>query len=511
MPIIVLSLLVALSITGRVVDESMRPVSGLFVTTFSDGIRTSVRTDSDGWFNLDDVPDAMDSLVVHGRGWERTSLAAPTHREPYEIRVRAAEPKPSDFPGSTFLDLLPAGEERRRFILDCTGCHGFDWPVISSGDRVKTSAEWQTRIDQMLGFAGSRAGFPIMSSHRYQAATASFLSTHVRMDALDVQLAARKLDSEPTGHVVTEYTVPAPSDLPHDLIVDESGQVVITGMMTGQMYVLDPATGVFSRHAIPVNQSNPRAHLIDKEGNWWILMGAARGIARRDATSGVWEHWPIGMYGHSLARGHDGRIWYNGHFTARPEQIGVLDPATGIARSIDVPVPGNPDGSSTIPYGLRMDADDSLWMTQLAGNRLVRYETRQNRTKAWDMPVSHSGPRRPDIDSRGRIWIPEYANSRITVFDPADESFRSYDLPVSNSLPYIARVHPATGHIWIATGGADAVFVLDPDAGAFETVQLPSVGALVRHMDIDRSTGDVWIAYGNSPARFAAVARIQAG
>lgn len=459
---------------------------------------------------MDNVPDAIDSLAIHGRGWERVSEKAPTAREPFDIRVRPAELKPSDFPGATFLDLLPAGEERRRFILDCTGCHGFDWPVISNGERVKSKAEWQTRIDQMLGFAGSNAGFPIMSSHRYSAPTATFLSAHVRMDALNTQQAARKLDSAPTAHEITEYPVPVPADLPHDLIVDASGSVVITGMMTGQMYVLDPVAGRYSRHAIPVGQSNPRANLIDEDGNWWILMGAARGIARRDATSGAWEHWPIGMYGHSMARGNDGRIWYNGHFTANPEQIGVLDPVSGVARSIDLPVPGNPDGSSSIPYGLRMDGDGSLWMTQLAGNRLARYDTRQDRTTFWDMPVTHSGPRRPDIDPLGRIWIPEYANSRITVFDPADESFRSYELPVSNSLPYIARVHPTTGHIWIATGGADAVFVLDPDAGTFETVQLPSRGVLVRHMDIDRSAGDVWIAYGNSPARFAAVARIRA-
>jgi streptogramin lyase len=59
--------------------------------------------------------------------------------------------------------------------------------------------------------------------------------------------------------VITEYPFPATSDLPHDLMPDASGTIVITGMMTHQMYALDPATGVYTTTPIPVPFANPRA------------------------------------------------------------------------------------------------------------------------------------------------------------------------------------------------------------------------------------------------------------
>lgn len=61
---------------------------------------------------------------------------------------------------SQLLQLLPDGEEKRRFILDCTGCHTFDARMAAPGGRARTRAQWDTATHRMLGYAGATSTFP---------------------------------------------------------------------------------------------------------------------------------------------------------------------------------------------------------------------------------------------------------------------------------------------------------------------------------------------------------------
>jgi virginiamycin B lyase len=280
-------------------------------------------------------------------------------------------------------------------------------------------------------------------------------------------------------------------------------------MMTHRMYVLDPTTGVFATDSIPVPAANPRAVEVQADGTWWVLLGFPRKLARRDPR-GAWTLWDIGMYPHSLGLGADGLIWFNGHFTKDPELLAALDPRTGAVTRHEVPTPPTADGGSTIPYELRVAPDGAVWVTQLAGGRLVRFDPRSGTFRLRALPTPFSGPRRMDLDARGMAWIPEYANNRLARYDPATDELREWAVPVPDALPYVVRVDPERNVIWIGTGAADALFRFDPATERFTTFPLPTPGALVRHMDVDRSTGDVWLAYGASPSRGPArVARVR--
>jgi streptogramin lyase len=216
------------------------------------------------------------------------------------------------------------------------------------------------------------------------------------------------------------------------------------------------------------------------------------------------------MYGHSLGLGPDGRIWTNGHFTKEPELLAGLDPATGAVTRHEVPTPPLPDGGSTIPYELRMGPDGSVWISQLAGGRLVRFEPESGRFQLFGLPAPFSGPRRMDVDRAGRVWIPEYARNRLARFDPATERFTEWELPVADALPYVVRLDEDRGAVWIGTGAADALLRFDLATGQFTVFPLPTPGALVRHLDVDRRTGAVWLAYGASPSRSPSrVARVE--
>ena len=148
---------------------------------------------------------------------------------------------PAALPSSAFLAALPDGEEKRRFILDCTGCHLLNATIAMPGDTARTAASRADATTRMLDFAGPSSSFPVIGIGRDPAATGAFLAP-----AFDPRRGAVLHPAAPPeiGNTVliTEYPVPQPQDLPHDLAITADGKVLITGMFTHRMHVLDPAT-----------------------------------------------------------------------------------------------------------------------------------------------------------------------------------------------------------------------------------------------------------------------------
>jgi virginiamycin B lyase len=412
---------------------------------------------------------------------------------------------------ASLLSQLPDGEAKRRFMLDCTGCHQLHAGIVAPNGVPRTEASWAESITKMLGFAGARTGFPVIADDREAATTAAWLARHFDAPALERARAVRAL--APSGAQVTEYLMPEPGDLPHDVAVDREGGVIITGMFTGVMYRLDPRTGVMDTVAIPVPRANPRAVEIAPDGSWWVLLGGPRMIGRYEPGEQRWTTVPIGEYPHSIGIDSAGtRVWFNGHFTRSPELLGSVDVATRVVDTVHAPphpelaeIPGGP-----IPYELRVAPNGTIWFSELQGNRIIAYEPAARRFTVHTMPTPWSGPRRFDIDSSGVLWIPAYAANLLVRFDPRTGAFREIALPVRDAAPYVARVDHADGSIWIGTGAADALFRYEPAADRFTTVPLPSQGALVRHLAIDPRTRDVWAAYGASPGIPARIARVRA-
>jgi virginiamycin B lyase len=414
-------------------------------------------------------------------------------------------------PGSAYLALLPDGEMKRRFILDCTGCHVWtrDWVQLPDGG-YPDSGSWSASVQKMLAMFGQGTGFPIISSWPDPIELGPWLRRHLSGDPEPQEIPPDLLPERDPD--LTEYPIPVPADLPHDLMVDDEGQVLITGMFTHQVYRLDPETGSFETTSIPVPNANPRALDLDAEGRWLLLLGAPGSVARHDPGTGGWDTWELGAYPHSIHLGGDGRIWWNGHFTVDPEIIGSLDPETGQVTRYEVPAQPTADsrlGQSTIPYGLRVAPDGVVWATQLRGGHLIRLDPATGEIRQWKMPTTHAGPRRLDVGPDGMIWIPEYSAGKLARFDPETETFREWDLPAPDALPYVVRVDQSTGLVWIGTGHGDLMASFDPAAERFTIYPLPTRGALIRHIDVDEERGEIWAAYGASPGIPSKVVRLR--
>jgi virginiamycin B lyase len=407
-------------------------------------------------------------------------------------------------PSAAWLARLPDGEAKRKFILDCTGCHQFDEKIALVDGRARTEAEWAAAVTRMLGYAGARTAFPVIAADREAKSTAAWLARHLSKSPAEVVFpAAAKAE-------ITEFMLPEPGDLPHDLAIERSGSVLVTGMFTHVLYRLDPALGRFSSIPIPVEKANPRAIEIDSLGRVWVVLGAPNKLAVMERDT-AWRSFDVGMYPHSLAIGPAGRVWFNGHFTHSPELIGSVEGASGTVATHEVPAhptlgkgPGGP-----IPYELRVGPDGRVWGSELAGNRIFALTPTSGRFEVFSLPTPHSGPRRFDVDSKGIVWIPAYGANLLVRFDPGSGAFSEIPLPVRDAVPYIVRVDRRSGALWIGTGAADALLRYDPATGRFETYPLPSKGALIRHLAIDARNGTVWAAYGASPGIPARIARVQ--
>nr|MBA3445073.1 hypothetical protein [Gemmatimonadales bacterium] len=128
-------------------------------------------------------------------------------------------------PSSAWLALLPDGETKRKFILDCTGCHQFDERVARVNGRPRFEGEWREAVTRMLGYAGARTSFFVISADREARKTAAWLVQH--LDSNNIQ-AASPPDGPPAE--ITEFLLPDAKDLPHDIAVEQSGTVLVTGM-----------------------------------------------------------------------------------------------------------------------------------------------------------------------------------------------------------------------------------------------------------------------------------------
>jgi virginiamycin B lyase len=512
------------AVTGtlRAPDGAAVPDAWLIALDRTRPVRVAVRTRDDGSFTL-----PLDAKVSYrlesGRGWDRVVVADSIAGTAPPGDLVLPAPAGAELRSSSFwLGKLPEGDEKRRFILDCTGCHQFNETRVFYEGKPRSEARWAEDVTRMLTYAGSTTGFPVISDYRKPGPTAAWLWAHLGTatapPATPISTSGWA-HSPATGEenaadaIITEYDLPIAGDLPHDLAVDPSGDVIVTGMMTHTLYRLDPVTGAMAAIPIPVPKANPRAIEIDRKGNWWVLLGGPRQIGRYEPSGGTWSFHPIGMYPHSIAVSADGAAaWFNGHFTRDPEQIGRLDVASGKVQTFDAPphptlaaLPGGP-----IPYEQRIGPDGTVWMSELQGNRIVSFDPASQRFRTWTLPTPLSGPRRFDVDSNGVLWIPAYSANRLVRLEPRTETFTEFPLPAPDALPYIVRVHPETGQVWIGTAAADQVFRFDPGTGTFAAYPLPTRGATVRHMAIDSRTGHIWLAYGASPALHPArIARLE--
>jgi len=500
-------------ITGTVTHADGSPAAGLAVTALApNGVEETVFTDGEGRFAIDAVTDGSWNVRARGAG-----LAAP----PVDVDVKGGSAaklrlttSPDDrwlesLPSARWLALLPDGDMKQEFILNCATCHEIAHSRIFKHGRPRDAAGWLEAIKMMRALDAYKVIPPDFDDEAYaawlaEALTAERIATIAPPPPFDPALAPQVR--------ITEYPVPKADELPHDLVVGPDKRIWVTAFWHGQMWALDPATGAveeFDVNEKPGAVGQVRALEFDGSGTLWMILGGTQSVVSLDPATRKIETFPVGMYAHDIDLDSKGNVWFNDYFAVR-ERIGRLDVSTGEVQYFDLPSANLPDSAGVpLPYGMQIDARDRLWSTQLAANTLAMYDINTGETRLYEPPHTNSGPRRTALSADGSLWIPEFNTGRLLRFDPGTEQFETFDTGDRGLGAYDAEFNPVTGDIWVTGSLGSSLVRLDRTTGKFTEFPLPTEPAYTRHIAVDPDNGDVWVAYSSLPTAVPKVARLR--
>lgn len=489
-------------------DSSGVPLAGAMISVPLDSERRVTRfTDSAGRLDLNTVsgdlaraelryPGLASKTVDLGDGSTDITLAA----EPDFLR---------SLPSSDWLALLPEGDRKREFTVNCGTCHEIGHDRIMLDGRPRNTEEWYAAFAMMRAMDAYEVIPPDFDDRAYSAWLAENLSAE-RIATLRPQPPA---NADALSNIeITEYALPKDDSLPHDLVTGPDGRIWITAFLYDELWALDPDSGDIQRFSVDnrddVN-AQPRALKFDDSGILWLVNGGTESVLRLDPATGAYDEIPVGMYAHSIDIDPNGDIWVNDYFAAE-ERVARVSATDNAVSVFPVPPARRPASEGLpLPYGLQVDARGRLYSTQLAANTLVRLDTATGEGSLFEMPMANSGPRRPGLDNQLGLWIPEFNTGHVAYFDPDSETFERVALGSSSIGLYDVEVNQANNDIWATGSLASTLIRYRADSGEVLTVPLPTEPAYTRHIAVDEASGDVWTAYSSLPAAIPRVARLR--
>jgi virginiamycin B lyase len=489
-----------------VIDEEGAAVGGAMITAdLAGGLRRTVFSASDGRAALA-LLDAAGPVTISAPGLASTTVADPAGKT---VTLRRDPDYLLALPSAHWLALLPEGDRKREFTVNCATCHEIGFDRIMIDGRARTRDEW------LAAFAMMRAMdvYEVIPPDFDDEAYATWLAGHLTGDRIRTLSARPHGDADLlSGIIITEYPLPEADALPHDLVIGPDGRIWITAFFYDQLWALDPASGAIDTFPIddrPGINAQPRALEFDANGLLWVVNGGTEMVVRFDPATGDYTEIPVGMYAHSIDLDADGDIWVNDYF-AEKERVARVDADTLQVTVYPVPQAGRPSSEGLpLPYGLQVDGQGRLFSTQLAASTLVMVDTASGAGELFDMPVANAGPRRPGLAPDGRLWIPEFNTGYLSAFEPESRRFERVQLGSSSLGLYDAEVNQANGEVWVTGSLASSLIRLRPESGAILHVPLPTEPAYTRHIAVDESSGDVWSAYSSLPAATPRVVRLQ--
>lgn len=492
-----------------VVDQNGKPLAGAMISWLDDnGLEYTRFTNAQGSGAL---PPQAGRWRVRAAGYREAAMVKPGDGRAASVTLEPDSEFLSSLPSSYWMALLPEGELKREFIINCLTCHEISQARIMVDGKPRDANYWHAAIAMMRALDA----FEVIPPDFDDKAVAAWLAEHLDQSSIDSLVPAEPPEpSVVSGLTITEFPLPYADSLPHDLVVGPDGRIWITAFFYDQIWAMDPGNGAIQVYPIDDDDTvnaQPRALKFDDKGFLWIVNGGTNKVVRLDTQTGTYQDFDVQMYAHSLDLDPEGNVWVNDYFATK-ERVAKVDAGTGEVTILPIPAANRPASEGVpLPYGLQVDRQGRLYSTQLAANTLAIYNTTTGAEQLLEMPAQNSGPRRPGLGPDGRLWIPEFNTGFLTAFDPATGEFERIDLGLSTLGAYDVEVDQRTGDVWISGSLDSSMLRYNPDSGAVARIPLPTEPAYTRHIAIDPQTSDVWIAYASLPAAKPKVVRLRFG
>jgi len=277
-----------------------------------------------------------------------------------------------------------------------------------------------------------------------------------------------------TRIIITQYDMPRPDTVAHDLDLDSAGTPWYTDesrMFFGKM---NPKTGVFTEYALPPvppgNLPGARDIQVDRDDNIWFPRRIANAAIVLTKFNPKTEELSTieGVGTQFMALGPEGKIWAG--WTRVDPKTMKAEATYGWEKSPNIP-PG--------PHRQYVDltvvnSKGNPYAPDIGGSYIIGIDAKTGEAKFWQVPTPRSSPRRGRMDSQDRYWFAEYTGDKIGMFDTRTEKFQEWPMLRKYTTPYAVSAPDKNGYVYATSNMAERLIRLDPKTGEIVEYQMPT-------------------------------------
>jgi streptogramin lyase len=277
-----------------------------------------------------------------------------------------------------------------------------------------------------------------------------------------------------TRVIITQYDMPRPDTVAHDLDLDSGGTVWYTDESRMFFGMMNPKTGKFTEYALPPvppgNLPGARDIQVDRDGNIWFprrIANAAIVLTKfNPKTEEVSTIEGVGTQ--FMALGPEGKIWA-GWTRVDPKTMKV-EATYGWEKSPNIP-PG--------PHRQYVDltvvnSKGNPYAPDIGGSYIIGIDAKTGEARFWQVPTPRSSPRRGRMDSQDRYWFAEYTGDKIGMFDTRTEKFQEWPMLRKYTTPYAVSAPDKNGYVYATSNMSERLIRLDPKTGEIVEYQMPT-------------------------------------
>lgn len=544
-----------LIVTGSVIDESQKPISGVMVT-YQDNkklLTKTVFTKANGEFVIELEWSENNNFRLRKLGFEDLNSSILYKKNNLKNLVLKAHHSDESFSNS-----LPASLHASRlkfenqnlkteFVSQCTFCHQ-QGNALTRRPRPRT--EWVSTIQRMEGMGA-------LLTWEAQKLFPNSLVNYFDGTPLRVK-AELPYQDELATTVITEWILGTGISYIHDIEIGPTEKIYGVDMGLDLLTEIDPQSNERKEWALPESglplggmlsgaynplgtldaRHGPHSIQLAPDNLLWTTNSLSGELHSFDVNTETFERFkiPNGVYPHTLRFDKVGRIWFT---MALSNQIARFDPKTKEFKIINLPSSGfiqwvsaklvrpilkfaglfprqnlhiklsshnwTGEGSHVLPlpYGVDFNPkDDSIWYSKVYEGVIGRVDPNTFEVKEIRTPLK--GPRRMRFSKKtGELWIPSFTENALMKFNPETNEFKTYNLPplapTDKEAPYALNIHPESGDVWITGGTSDRLFRFIPDQERFVSYPLPTQVTFMREI-VFAKNGSVCTSYSNLPA-----------
>lgn len=547
----------AVSIHGRVVDIDGRPLKqAQVVLTRHDRspgpYTTTLFTDNSGDFVFTKSQTNENgkglSIKVRALGYDQLSPGADEsvnrigaikkHNIEITVVMRRERNLAKLAPSSAWLQGISDPKVKSRIIMRCAQCHQFPAPEVRRvadlyynlpfpyPEQVREQ-NWHTMVNFMDVILRNRLvgrGYPSTKVTDFESFFNMYKEANKSLADLLANSMPRRYDRLKSYNygaplivtpktVIKEYKIPGRASVREAIAV---GNTLWEAQVGGDsMVAINMKTGAEKWQHWHFKRTGPHTLVRGKGDVIWIASIFHGILVKMNGRTGKWDkvwHLKVGKRTlglHDIAYGvndrvafdKQGRLWFS---DIKDNQLGYLNPATGVVKAIDVPLPkGRGRGMwGAGLYGIVMLNDrEHVCYTQLWAGSFGCFNIKTMKFEHMvTLPDKFAGPRRIARARNDILYIPLYGDGQLIKYDARrGKILATYDLPDRASAPYAATWDNKRRVVWISNCNADAIYRFDPRTKSFGVIPLPRHRGFLRQISVDPDTGYLDTSYANAP------------